>query len=190
MDARTEFPIQHTPKIGFLIAAVPLVFAVGLAVAGGVTGMWPLQVVALVPLAVGAFLLYKAIAMNRMTIRFEPDALVIDIPLDQHRLAYGELVRDQARLVDLDRQPELAPKKRVNGADLANLRQGWFQLRNGEKALLVVTDPHHVVYIPTTKGYSLLMSPPEPARFLEILNDPSWISAPAPDLPVARVVEP
>lgn len=188
--ASTEFPIQHTPKTGFAIAAVPLAFAVGLVVAGAVTGRWPLQVVAVVPLAVGAFLLYKAIAMNRMVIRLEPDALVIDIPLDRHTLAYGELVRERARLVDLDRQPELAPKKRVSGADLANLRQGWFQLGNGEKALLVVTDPHQVVYIPTTKGYSLLLSPPEPARFLALLNDPSAIPPRASDLPAARVIEP
>jgi phosphosulfolactate phosphohydrolase-like enzyme len=36
--------------------------------------------------------------------------------------------------------------------------EGWFKLKNKEKALVFVTDKSHIVYVPTTKGYSVMMS--------------------------------
>ena len=49
-------------------------------------------------------------------------------------------------------------------------RSGWFRLRDGEKALLYVTDPTRVVYVPTTEGYSVLLSVAEPDVFLSSLR--------------------
>jgi len=41
---------------------------------------------------------------------------------------------------------------------------------NGEKALLYVTDPKRVVRVPTTAGYSLLLSVAETDDFVEQLH--------------------
>ncbi len=49
-------------------------------------------------------------------------------------------------------------------------RAGWFRLANGEKALLYVTDPHKVAYVPTRAGYSLLLSVDRPTEFVERLR--------------------
>ena len=34
------------------------------------------------------------------------------------------------------------------------------------KGLLFLTDPSHAIYLPTTEGYSLLISPADPEAFL------------------------
>jgi hypothetical protein len=71
-----------------------------------------------------------------------------------------------ARIVDLDQEPDLAPRWRTMGTGLPGYRAGWFRLRNGEKALLSLTDTHRAVYIPTSRGFALLLSPAEPDSFL------------------------
>ena len=47
---------------------------------------------------------------------------------------------------------------------------GWFRLKNGEKALVSLTDRHRAVYVPTSRGYALLVSPAEPDSFLAALR--------------------
>jgi hypothetical protein len=56
------------------------------------------------------------------------------------------------------------------GTAFPSYRAGWFRLRNGEKALLYLTDSRRAVYVPTTRGYSLLFSPQQPERFVERLR--------------------
>jgi len=89
---------------------------------------------------------------------------------------YGRLVPrsqlrvDLARRVDLGREQELLPKWRRMGTGLPGYQAGWFRLRDGEKALLYLTDRTKAVYIPTTAGYSLLLSPADPDGFLSRLR--------------------
>ncbi len=72
----------------------------------------------------------------------------------------------EARRVDLAAEPALAPKWRTMGTGLPGYQAGWFRLKNGEKALLYLTDRNRAVYVPTTEGYSVLLSPADPDRFL------------------------
>lgn len=57
------------------------------------------------------------------------------------------------------------------GTGLPGYRAGWFRLRNGEKALLYVTDGSRAVYIPTNRGYSLLLSSQNPERLVNRLRE-------------------
>ena len=41
---------------------------------------------------------------------------------------------------------------------MPGLRAGWFRLRNNERALVYLTNPFHVTYLPTKEGYVLLIS--------------------------------
>lgn len=86
------------------------------------------------------------------------------IPLDRLEL-------DEARVVDLRGEPDLVPRRRTMGTALGDYSAGWFRLRNGEKALLYLTDRRQVVYIPTLDGYSLLLSQSEPRRLLDALHE-------------------
>lgn len=78
----------------------------------------------------------------------------------------------ESRVVDLAVTYELAPQRRTAGTAVPGYQAGWFRLRNGEKALLYLTDRKQAVYVPTTQGYSLLLSPQDPRRFLERLQQP------------------
>ena len=86
------------------------------------------------------------------------------IPIEQLRGA-------SATRVDFNATPELTPARRTFGTGLPGYRSGWFRLRNGERALVYLTDDTRAVYVPTTAGYSVVLSPYEPDRFLSALHD-------------------
>jgi hypothetical protein len=79
----------------------------------------------------------------------------------------------RARRVDFAATPELRPGRRTMGTGLPGYQSGWFRLANGEKALLYLTDRRRAVYVPTSAGYSLLLSPDDPDAFLEALRSGS-----------------
>jgi hypothetical protein len=56
------------------------------------------------------------------------------------------------------------------GVGLPGYSSGWFRLTDQSKGLLFLTDPSRAVYLPTTDGYTLLISPAEPERFLAALK--------------------
>lgn len=78
----------------------------------------------------------------------------------------------EARRVDLAAAPEFRPRWRTWGTGLPGYQAGWFRLANNAKALVYLTDRQKAVYIPTVKGYSLLLSPADPDGFLAALNHP------------------
>lgn len=93
------------------------------------------------------------------------------------KTVYGRLIPaanlrvEAARRVDFTQSPDLAPYLRTLGTGLPGLQSGWFRLKNGEKALVYLTDRQSAVYVPTTAGYSLLVSPKEPDAFLSAVRD-------------------
>jgi len=115
--------------------------------------------------------LFTYLGYSARHIRFEvsPSGLRIvgdlygrTIPLQSLRLVEGGRV-------DLKRSPEYAPKWRTNGVGLPGYQAGWFRLANGEKALLFVTDWRTVVRLPTTEGFTVLLSVADPDGFLASL---------------------
>ena len=65
---------------------------------------------------------------------------------------------------------EYAPTRRTLGTGLPGYASGWFRLHNGEKALVYLSRRDQVVYVPTSEGYSLLLSVEHPQRFITILE--------------------
>ena len=80
------------------------------------------------------------------------------------------MISPQAKQIDLRKEELYQPRWRTNGIGLPGYRSGWFRLRNGEKALLFMTDPARVVYVPTREGYSLLLSVDRPDSFLQSIS--------------------
>ncbi len=76
----------------------------------------------------------------------------------------------RARALDLDQDRDYGLSSRTNGAGLPGFGAGWFRLRNGEKCLAFVTDAHRVLYVPTTKGYSVMVSVAEPSAMVQALQ--------------------
>jgi Bacterial PH domain len=86
------------------------------------------------------------------------------------RVPWSAVEIDKARVLDLTREPGLRPVSRRMGTGLPGYVSGWFRLANGERALLYVTAWRRVVYVPTTAGYVLLLSPDEPDAMLAELR--------------------
>src|SRR5688572_23248786 len=100
--------------------------------------------------------------------RFEvsPDGLRLRGDLYGRLIPIEQLRAASASRVDFSATPELTPARRTMGTGLPGYRAGWFRLKNGERALVYLTDDRRAVYVPTTAGYSVLVSPGEPDRFL------------------------
>jgi hypothetical protein len=79
----------------------------------------------------------------------------------------------EARLVDLNRDSGLRPRSRRLGTGLPGYAAGWFRLNNGGRALVYLTRPNPVVYVPTSLGYSLLLSPQDLEHLLAALRQKS-----------------
>lgn len=75
-----------------------------------------------------------------------------------------------ARILDLHKKSDLAPRRRTFGTGLPGYASGWFKLRNGEKALVYLSRSTDVAYVPTTDGYSLLLSVENPHMFIDTLE--------------------
>ncbi len=86
---------------------------------------------------------------------------------------YGRFIPKEAidtqniQIINLNIQEQYKPGTRTNGTSLPGYAEGWFKLKNKEKALLFVTDRSSVVYVPTDKGYSVLLSVSQPEEFLQ-----------------------
>ena len=112
------------------------------------------------------------IGYSSKNVRFE----VSDEGLRISRSIYGrfipreEIVAAGVRVFDLNTESDYQPKRRTNGAGLPGYAEGWFKLQNKEKALLFLTDRSSVVYIPTTKDYSVLLSVREADEFAELIK--------------------
>ena len=127
-----------------------------------------LLVAVLVPVVV---LVVSSVAGSR-TARFTilSDGLQLQGDWYGRTIPVGQIRGQAARRVDFAAEPALAPKIRTMGTGLPGYQAGWFRLRNGEKALLYLTDRSRAVYVPTTAGYSVLLSPADPDAFLSAIR--------------------
>ena len=121
-------------------------------------------------LALVALFGYLTYSSRHARCEVSADGLRIAGDLYGRRIPLEALRLDGARVLDLRRDKEYQLKWRTNGAGLPGYSAGWFKLRNGEKSLAFVTDKQRVLYLPTSRGYSLLLSLAEPEALLEALR--------------------
>jgi len=117
-----------------------------------------------------AVLMYSLSASRTARFEISPDGLRLRGDFYGRLIPARSLRLDQARVVDLRSESDLKPVFRTLGTSISGYRAGWFRLRDGERALLYVTDPARVVYIPTAEGYSVLLSVADPAAFIASLQ--------------------
>lgn len=136
-------------------------------------GKMPMMIllpIGLVLLAIALFMLITAFSTGKGQVELAAGTIKLKIPMYGRTLPLTSLRLDSARVVDLTRETELGLKWRTNGIGLPRYNVGWFKLRSGAKALAYVTRKENVLYIPTTKGYVLLLSASEPDRLLAALR--------------------
>ena len=124
---------------------------------------WPIGI-GLIPLLLGLGMI--ALGLNQPKFEITDAGLRLRGDLYGRLIPKAELNLEQSRLVDLTREPNLEPTLRTFGTGLPGYSAGWFRLRSGEMALVYLTDRAQAVYVPTTAGYAVLVSPKDPAGFL------------------------
>lgn len=138
---------------------------------GGSSPYWVAVPVFVLLLAGAAFMLYVLGSSRRVSFHVSAQGLRITGDIYGRLVPAAKLNPSLARVVNLKHDPDLEPKMRTNGTGLPGYSSGWFRLRNGEKALLFATDRSHVAYLPTTDGYSLLLSTPEPEALIHAVKE-------------------
>ena len=119
---------------------------------------------------VGAILTASISGARGSTFEISNDGLRIRGDWYGRLIPASHLVGGTARRVDLAQSPELTPGRRTMGTGLPGYQAGWFRLRNGDRALVYLTDRSKAVYVQTTDGYGVMLSPQEPDKFLAALN--------------------
>ena len=97
-------------------------------------------------------------ALHRRSVTVTDSEVTIRAGFYGRTLPRRSLLMDKAEEVSLLDRREFAPRLRTNGISLPGFRAGWFRLRNNEKALVLLTNPFGVTYVPTSEGYALLIS--------------------------------
>jgi hypothetical protein len=107
-------------------------------------------------------------------VRFEVSAQGLNIRGDLYGrvIPLSALQIPAARCVDVKQEPQYRLWIKLNGAGLPGYHSGWFLTRNKEKVLAFLTRTDVVAYLPTTQGYTLMVSPEQPAEFLAALQSP------------------
>ncbi|MCK6685603.1 MAG: PH domain-containing protein [Thermoanaerobaculia bacterium] len=130
--------------------------------------LWFIPAILIVVFAVTGFMIAKTIAGARhSTFELSPSGLTLKGDLWGRTIPASHLRGAAVRIVNLQSEPGLALKRRTAGTAVPGYRSGWFKLQNGEKALIYLTATDRVIYLPTTEGFSLLLSVDAPDRFAE-----------------------
>jgi hypothetical protein len=82
------------------------------------------------------------------------------------------IIRDGIRIINLNEKSEYTPYLRTNAIGFPRYFEGWFRLRNREKALVLIRGKtKKAVYIPTTKNFSIILGTENPESLVKSLND-------------------
>ena len=91
--------------------------------------------------------------------RVENGNLVVSTGVGTKRVPLNDLRELGLHVVNLNKAHEIQPRLRYFGASMPGLLTGWFKLRNGERAVCLLTDCDRVSYLRSHKlRLSVLLS--------------------------------
>lgn len=132
--------------------------------------LWFFAIISLVLVAVLALMLWLAWSMQNVRFTVSNEGLRLQGDLWGRLIPLTSLKLDEAVAINLNTDKDHQPKWRTMGTGLPGYSAGWFKLRNGAKALLYVTDRTRVARIPTTEGYTVMLSVGDPAALIDVLR--------------------
>ena len=132
--------------------------------------IWFLAIICVVLSIILVALAYTAYSARHSRIEVGDRQLRIVGDFWGRSIPVGSLRLEGASILDLEESREHAPRRRTFGTGLPGYASGWFRLQNGEKALAYLARRESVVYLPTSLGYSLLVSAERPQELLDALR--------------------
>lgn len=124
----------------------------------------------LVVLIGGTVATYAAWSSRHVKFEVSSEGITIRGDMFGRFVPKDKMVLKSARAVDLSVEQKLKPKWRMGGTGYPGYKSGWYRLADESKALVFITDPHHVAYIPVVDGSSLLVSVADPEQLLAALK--------------------
>jgi Bacterial PH domain len=165
-NGQRTLPLQPAPsnlKAWTIVIAfgVPVViilasFAFAFATTKPAGPVWIAPLVALIACAIATLAILRI--YRRIGVTLERDVLVVATGVTTRRFALSSLRAGGVRVVSLQQHPDLRPVVRTWGIGAPGLASGWFRLRNGAKALCIVTGRERVTALRSDDGTSLLLS--------------------------------
>jgi len=144
------------------------VFGIIPASSGPYIFIWAISIVLIAVIVLFIFIGYSSRHMN---FTVNDQGLRIGPGLYGRFIPKADIDAEGVRVLNLNSDADYRPKWRTNGAGLPGYSAGWFKLQNKEKALVFVTDRSSVVYIPTNKDYSVLLSVREAEEFADVIRN-------------------
>lgn len=135
--------------------------------------LWFFAIIGLILLGVFLMMGWVAWSMQHAQFTVSKEGLRLRGDLYGRMIPLKSLKLDQAVVTNLNTDKDHQPKWRTMGTGLPGYAAGWFKLRNGEKGLLYVTDRTRVARIPTTEGYTVMLSVSDPAALIDALKQRS-----------------
>ncbi len=135
--------------------------------------MTPLLVgglIVLVMVALAAVFLVMLVRLNKVRFEVTDHALTIVAPGYGQTIAKTKLKLDEARVVTMSEDPQLALRGKRNGIGLPGAKLGWYRIASADKALVFIAKGERVLYVPTTDGYPIVLETPDAAALLEALK--------------------
>ena len=168
-----EFLMVAPGKAALLLPVIlgilaPVILLGVVALAAPQPADWPKFAVAVSMLPVIAAVL--AWTMHHRCVSLSPTGLRIRGAPWRRITAFADLDVGNARIVNLDEQKNLRPGFKIAGARLPGFRSGWFWLRDGRRAYVVLTDWRRTVELPRKDGRVYLFSLQRPEAFIDALG--------------------
>ncbi len=135
-------------------------------IVGGSAGpLWLLAGMAVFSGALLSMFAWFAWSSRHATVEVSPEGLSVRGAMYGRSIALDRLKPDEAASIQII-SGDNRLVTRTNGAGLPGYLAGWFRSASGEKVLAFVTDKRRVAYLPTTEGYSVMVSVEEPQALI------------------------
>ncbi|HEX9972675.1 MAG TPA: hypothetical protein VGD14_11450 [bacterium] len=89
------------------------------------------------------------------TLKIEGDEVSMKLPIYSQKIFTADQIVD-VRTISLDEDSPFKPVRKISGGATRNLKNGWFTLKNGEKAFLLL-EGRKAIYVKTKAGDAYLL---------------------------------
>ena len=117
--------------------------------------------------------------MRRHRLSIDAGGIEVATTFYTRRFTWAELRLDAARVVSRGERPEISPVLKTNGVAMPGFRSGWFRSRSFGRLFVAIAGGDRLLWLPTTKGYDLLLEPVHAGTLLEQLREQAAAMAPA-----------
>ena len=121
-------------------------------IAAPARAVWMFWGVALLGLGLAVLFTWLAVSTGRVRFEISDQSLHIRGDLFGRSIPTRLLEIERARVLDLGVEQEYRPRWRTLGTAVPGYRAGWFRLKNGEKALVYITQERSIAYVPVRPG--------------------------------------